>query len=277
VSALLALLALQAAAPAQPAETVITVFVLARGAPAAERRVSRRQPFYQQDLLTESGIRLDLPPAALDAFRNRHDLDDHAPFLLVEWIARTEGSEAPSRHLGWLHCSSRLVTFVGQVNACFRDGDGDGRLDAATTFASNRFPAEGLRFTPLETPIPYRFVPVVRTPHPWSMYTQNNLALTYDLDRATARLNFSVEQNIGLFAEFKPAAVEVDPARLPVTIELAGAQVAVLAWDGRRATVRVDRPMTDQPLRLIGDRQGGRRGWRLEIVDAPLPGAAAPR
>lgn len=273
MSALLALLALQAAVPAQPAETVITVFVLARGAPAAERRAARRQPFYQQDLLPESGIVLDLPPAALDAFRDRHDLDDHAPFLLIEWIARTEGSEAPARHLGWLHCSSRLVTFVGQVNSCFRDSDSDGRIDSATTFASNRFPAEGLRFTPLETPVAYRYVPAERNPHPWSMYTQNNLALVYDLDRATGRLEFSVQQNIGLFAEFRPAAVEVDPAHLPATVELAGAEVTVLAWDGRRATVRVERPMTDRPLRLIGDRQGGRRGWRLEIVDAPLPGA----
>lgn len=273
MSPLFALLAPQAAAPAAPAETVLTVFVLARGAPAAERRAARRQPFHQQDLLTESGIQFDLAPAALDAFRDRHDLDDHAPLILVEWIARAAGSEAPARHLGWLHCSTRLRLGVGQVNACFRDSDADGRIDAVTTFASNRFPTEGLRFTPIE-PVAYRFAPRERNAHPWSMYTQNNLALAYDLDRATNRLRFSVEQNIGLFAEFKPV-VEVDPARLPATIELAGAQVAVLAWDGRRATVRVDRPMTGRPLRLIGDRRGGRRGWQLEIVDAPLPGASA--
>ena len=271
MSALLWLLAAQAAAEAPPVETVLAVHVLARGSPAAERRVSRRQPFHQQDLLPESGIVLDLPAEALDAFRNRHDLDDHAPFFLVEWIAQMPGA---SRHLGWLHCSTRLRLGVGQVNACFRDSDVDGRIDAVTTFASNRFPAEGLRFTPIETPIPYRYVPSERNSHPWSMYTQNNLALAYDFDRATNRLRFSVEQNIGLFAEFKPV-VEVDPARLPATIELAGAQVTVLAGDGRRATVRVDRPMTDRPIRLIADRRGGQRGWRLEIVEVPLPGASA--
>ena len=128
------------------------VWVLTEGRPMAERRAAPRRPFYQQTLLIESnigprgrpvGIAFDLSPQELDALRDRHGMDDHAPWVLLEYYARTKGSDAPARHLSFLHCTFRLVTFVGQVSACLRDGDGDGRLDGAVTIRGGPIPPEG--------------------------------------------------------------------------------------------------------------------------------------
>jgi hypothetical protein len=277
-SPLLALLAVPAGAAAQERREVDNVWVLTEGRPMAERQVARRRPFYQQTLLIESnvgargrpaGIQFDLSPQELDALRDRHDMDDHAPWVLLEYHARGAGSDAPARHLGWLHCSFRLVTFVGQVSTCLRDGDGDGRLDGAVTIPGNRVPPEGLSFAPI-APVAYRYVPRDRA---GSRYPgENHFGLAYDFDQASGRLRFSVELfGPGLPADFKPS-VEVDPARLPATVELGGAALTLLAWDGRRATVRVDRPFPARPVRLIREERGAERGWRFDYVDVPLPG-----
>ena len=275
--------AVAAQAPAEPAapsageqETVLNVRVVAEGAPMAERRVARGRPFHRQSLYLESdlargfGIQFELSPQELDALRDRHDMSGSAPFVLAEWIARTPGSAAPSRHLAFLHCSLRLVTFVGAVSTCLRDSDDDGRLDGVVTFAMNRFPAEGLRFEPI-APVAYRYVQRERAPLARGRLTEDWLGLAFELDRTSGRLLFYVDLfGPGLHAGFKPS-VEVDPARLPATIELGGAELTVLAWDGRRATVRVDRPFPARPVRLIPDQQGRQRGWRLEYIDEPLP------
>lgn len=215
------------------------------------------------------GVAFDLSPQELDALRDRHDMDDHAPWVLLEHYARTPGSDAPARHLGFLHCTFRLVTFVGQVSACLRDGDGDGRLDGAATVRGGPIPPEGLRFAPI-APVSYRYVPRDRG---WSRYVgENNFGLAYDLDEATGRLVFSIELfGPGLPADFKPS-VAVDPARLPATVELGGAALTLLGWDGRRATLRVDRPFPSRPVRLIPEQRGAQRGWRFDYIDAPLPG-----
>ena len=198
-------------------------------------------------------------------------MDDHAPWVLLEWHARTPGSDAPARHLGFLHCTFRLVTFVGQVSACLRDGDGDGRLDGAATIRGP-IPPEGLRFASI-APVPYRYVPRDRG---WTRYVgENNFGLAYDLDEATGRLVFSIELfGPGLPADFKPS-VAVDPARLPATVELGGAALTLLGWDGRQATIRVDRPFPSRPVRLIREQRGAQRGWRFDYIDAPLPGVRA--
>ncbi len=273
-----AALAAPAGAAAQERQQVENVWVLTEGRPMAERQVARRRPFYRQTLLIESGdgrqpagIQVDLSPQELDALRDRHDMDDHAPWVLLEWYAHMPGSEVPARHLGWLHCSLRLVTFVGQVWACLRDGDGDGRLDGAVTIRGGLIAPEGLRFAPI-APVSYRYVPRDRG---WSRYPgEYHFGLAYDLDQASGRLLFSIELiGPGLPADFKPN-VAVDPARLPATVELGGAALTVLAWDGRRATVRVDRPFPARPVRLIREERGTQRGWRFDYIDAPLPGAA---
>lgn len=278
---LLALVAFAApaAARAQERQEVRNLWTLAEGAPMAERQVARGRPFYQQPLYVESnlrrgfGIQFDLTPQQLDALRDRHDMDDDQPFILADWLARTPGSDAPPRHLGYLHCSLHLRLGVGVVSVCLRDGDADGRLDGVVTFAANRFPPEGLRFEPI-APVGYRYVPQDRALRGRERWGEDRFGLAYDFDRATGRLVFSIDLfGPGLPAEFKPS-VEVDPGHLPATVELGGAQLTVLAWDGRRATVRVDRPFPARLLRLIDEQRGSQRGWHPEEVNAPLPGAA---
>jgi hypothetical protein len=266
-----------AGAAAAEAEGLLTVQVLAKGAPGKERRVGRIQPFYRQDLLKQAGIVLKLPPDALKAFRQRHGFEDNDPVMLMEWLALPDGG--PSRHLAYLHCASGGTYGTGAIKACLRDTDSDGRIDSVASVQSRGFPAGGLRFVPIE-PVPYEYLRGERKPLPWSMYIQPGLGLAYNRDRATGKLLFRAQAlAAGLRADLEPF-VEVDPARLPVTIEIAGASVAVLAWDGKRATVRVDRPMTDRPVRVIPREasgllppRGSPKGWRLEIVDAPLPGS----
>jgi hypothetical protein len=272
-----ALLALTLAAPAQAQEPqqVVNVYRVAPGAPVPEQRVpnNRSRFFLQQELIAENavrpgyGIQFDLTPSELDALRNRHDMHDEQPFILAEWIAVPAGGAAP-RHLGFLHCSLRIRTFVGMVGACLRDRDEDGRLDGAATFVAGQIPAEGLQFAPIE-PVGYRYVP---QPAPIAdarrMYDAS-LALSYEFNRRSNRLKFMVNP-VGLpLARFSAPSVEVDPARLPVSIELGGAAVTVLAWDGRRATLRVDRPFPASLVRIFTDGEA----WRLDYYDQPLPGA----
>ncbi len=270
----LALLAVAAQAPAPPEpQQVVNVYTVAAGAPAPERRIQsgRGHFFLQQELIAETavrpgyGIQFDLTPSELDALRNRHDMHDGQPFILAEWIAVPPGGASP-RHLGFLHCSLRIRTFVGMVGACLRDGDDDGRLDSAATIVFGRIPPEGLQFAPID-PVGYRYV---RQPanRPTSQWPDASLALSYQFDRRGNRLRFEVNP-VGLpLAFFSAPQAEVDPAQLPATVELGGAAFTVLAWDGRRATVRVDRPFPASLVRIFVDG----RAWRLDYYDLPLPG-----
>jgi hypothetical protein len=144
---------------------------------------------------------------------------------------------------------------------------------------SRGWPTGGLKFVPIE-PVGYDYVPSERKPAPWSMYVLPGVGLAYRQDKASGKLLFRAQAlGAGLRADLEPF-VEVDPASLPTTIDLAGASLAVLAWDGKRATVRVERPMTERPVRVMPKEptglivSGNPKGWRLEIVDEPLPGAA---
>ena len=270
-----ALLAFVAAAPAlaQEAQQVINVYTVAAGEPSPETRVVRGRFFLQQELVAETGIRrgygiqFELTPGELDALRNRHDMHDEQPFILAEWIAVPAPGAYP-RHLGFLHCSLRIRTFVGMVGACLRDRDEDGRLDSVDTFVAGQIPATGLQFTPID-PVGYHYVrqpPAVRDIR---RSVDASLALSYDFDRRANRLKFMVNP-VGLpLARLTAPGVEVDPAGLPTSIELGGAAFTVLAWDGRRATIRVDRPFPASLVRIFTD--GG--AWRLDYYDRPLPGA----
>ena len=258
-------------------EGLLTVQVLAAGQPDKERRPGPIQPFYRQDLLKEAGIVFTLAPDALEAFKKAHGVEMNDPVMLMEWLALPEGQ--PSRHIAYLHCGRGGLYGTGPIKACFRDSDNDGRIDAVAQVQSRNFPAGGLRFAPIE-PVAYEYRRSERKPLKWSMYVQPGLGLAYRRDKASGKLLFRAQAlAAGLRADLHPF-VEVDPARLPTTIEIAGASLAVLAWDGKRATVRVDRPMTDRPVRVMPDEdpgllpaRGSPKGWRLEIVDVPLPGA----
>lgn len=276
--AALALLALTIPATtlAQARQQVLNVYTVAQGDAGAESRAVRNRPFFVQPLIPEDnlargfGIQFDLTPAALDALRDRHDMDDDQPFILAEWIA-VAGDGVPAQHLGFLHCSLRLRTFVGVVSACLRDSDNDGRLDGAVTFAPSQFPPGGLQFTAIE-PVGYRYARQ-HSPPPRTPYSMGDaLAISYDFARGSGRLRFMVSAPALPLARHTPPTVEVDPARLPATVELGGARLTVLAWDGRRATVRVDRPFPASLVRILTEGSS----WRLEYFDLPLPGDAAP-
>jgi hypothetical protein len=282
LKALLGLAALvpAAAAAVQERQEVINVYVVAPGAPMAARAVPRGRPFYQQPMAVESnlrrgyGIQFDLTPEQLDALRDRHDMDDDQPFILAEWIAPGPTIDAPSRHLGFLHCSLPLRTFVGVVSACLRDADEDGRLDSVVTFASSRFPPEGLQFAPIE-PVGYRYVPQDAPPtRSGAQWGGPALGISYSFERDSGRLRFVVSPFDIIAPSDGAPRVEVDPAHLPATVALAGAELTVLAWDGRRATVRVDRPFPAMPVRIHWDSRDPQGGWRVEYFDLPLPGSA---
>lgn len=268
--------AMPTGAGAAPNEALLTVQVLAKGVPDKERRVGPVQPFYRQDLLTESGIILRLPPDALKAFRTEHDFEDNDPVILMEWLQLDDTQ--PTRHLGYLHCARGGTYGTGPVKVCLRDTDGDGRIDALADVHARNMPASGLSFVPI-APIAYDYVRQDRAPLPWSMYVQPGVGLAYRVDKATGKLLFRAQILAAAIREDVEPFVEVDPTRLPTTVEIAGAKVSVLAWDGKRPTIRIDQPLTDRPLRVIAaggpglPSLHGSKKWRLEIIEAPLPGA----
>jgi hypothetical protein len=71
--------------------------------------------------------------------------------------------------------------------------------------------------------------------------------------------------------------VEVDPASLPTQIEIGDAKLSLIAWDGKRVTLRVDRAL-DGPVLLEPPEDRGSallfgkvKGYRLRIMDIPPP------
>ncbi|HMG46007.1 MAG TPA: hypothetical protein VK614_00905 [Allosphingosinicella sp.] len=279
----LLLLAAQAAAPAQPRQAVLGVEVIGEGAPVAEQRVERRQPFAQQRVILESGIVFDIAPAALDALRERFHLDARHRFVLSEWVAVGPGPGLELRRLGLLHCASRVTW--GTNHTCLRDQDADGRLDGVAVYRNN-IPAEGLSFQPIE-PIPYHYIQAPRSGE--GGYSETSLGFGWDRERDGGRLRFFAQAaGFSYRAEIDPSVI-VDPAQLPATIEIGGAQLTVLSYDGRRPAVRVDRPFPSRPIRLLSlggfsdsgvylSIMGGTgHDWRLEPNDISLPGAPAPR
>lgn len=285
MSPLLWLLAAQAAvsAPAAPVEnqTVMAVEVVTEGEPMAERRVERREPFQVQRVVIEAGIVFDITPAALDALRERYELDRTAPFVLSEWAAIGPEPNLAVRHIGLVHCARRLRYMRSPVKTCLRDGDGDGRLDGAATFRTHDMPGTALRFEPIE-PIPYHYVPAART----GTEGLSEVGLGFGWDRVgdSGRLRFFAQAASNFRAEIDPS-VEVDPAQLPATIEIAGAQLTIISYDGRRSVVRVDRPFPSRLVRLtsmggasdnaaiLSIMGGTGHHWRLEYPDFALPGA----
>ena len=284
MSALLLLLAAQAAAASVPEpQALLSVMVVVEGAPAAEQGVERRTPFAVQRVNLESGLAFDLPPAALRDRLAPYHLDARSLFILTEWLAIGPEPEPALRRLGLLHCGSRVTW--GTNHVCFRDADGDGRLERVAVFRNN-VPAGGLTFDPIE-PIPYHYVQAPRSGEGGT--SDSSLGFGWDRERDTGRLRFFAQVAGGNWrAEVDPPAI-VDPAHLPATVEIAGAQLTVLSYDGRRPVVRVDRPFPPGPTRAMSPGSladfslylsimgGTGHGWRLQANDIVLPGEPAPR
>jgi hypothetical protein len=287
---MLAALGDQASGQPQRWQGVQAVEVLAAGEPMAERRVERARPFHVQHLLREEGVLFDITPAEFEALRDRFDLRRTVPFVLYEWREYESRLEGPpvARHLGYLYCSSRVTW--GTTTTCLRDADSDGRLESVSVFQFYDFPDSGLQFQPIE-PVPYHYVqqPLVPVETSGGNHADAGLVLAWNYEegnRESGRLRFFAQLNALTFgsplnAEIDPQ-VMVDVSRLPATIEVAGAQITIVAWDGRRPTVRVDRPMPARAIRVRPSRNsarlllGGRTDhWTLEEMETPLPGSPA--
>lgn len=277
----LALLALTsaAAATAQPVgtayETVATTQRAEEVPLRPERRVAQERPIIQQSLAEAGGAYLRLPPAEEKAFRERHNMGK-SQLSLTHWLRKEPGG---LRHIGWLYCGAHVKMFSGQIASCFRDGDGDGRLDQAAVFNTSKRDSPRIEFTPI-VPAPYEswtWGRVYKGSFP--KHALPYLTIEYDFDEASNRLLFrarAFQVGFGAKLPLQPV-VEVDPASLPTQIEVGDAKLSLLAWDGKRVTVRVDRAL-DGPILLEPPEEGGSalllgkvKGYRLRIMDVPLP------
>lgn len=270
--------AVPAATP--PRQAVLSVQVVAEGAPLPEQRVDRRTPFGVQHLIVESGLVFDVDAAAQTALRERLNVEAQHPFVLSEWVEIGPAPGLALRPLGLLFCSSRVRW--GTFWTCLRDANGDGRIEGSVIYR-NDVPEGGLQFEPLG-PIPYHYVPADRTATADRTFSLG-LGFGWDKVRDSNRLRFFAQVAGGNFRAEADPSVEVDPANLPATIELAGARLTVLSYDGRRPLVRFDRRFPAGVVRLtslggfsdsataLSILGGTGRNWRIEYPGTILPGA----
>jgi len=251
------------------ADSLLRVQVLAERELPAERAIGPNRPFYSQEI-TRDGYLEFIDRNEEKAARRKYDMDMSDLFYLTEWIG-VSSLDGSLQHRGWLYCvrRSRLGT-----EKCFQDADSDGKFDHLTTLDPD-IPTRFLIFLPIE-PIVYRYVPRKREPIGAGSVRQPELSLVYKF--VDGQLQFEAYAYTGLAStvHFGKLAT-VNPQALPATIELAGALVRVVSWDGKRAKLSVQRPMSTSAIRFVAPDNrplvfGSRRGWRLEFVNSRLPG-----
>ena len=229
--------------------------------------------FYAGDAL------FDLPTEEANALRDRLGMEKRAPLFLAHRLHRDP--EGVASHQEWLFCAINARMFKGQALDCFRDSDGDRRFEALAQFEAKSLPL-ALPFTPID-PVPYKLSMTTGiTEKPFERYL-GTLAIKYRLDEVSGRLVFRAEAKTMLIPGLNDTyalepAVEVDPASLPADLELAGAKLRLLGWDGKKLSYQVERGMTRQPI--LFDPPGGEhkvkilgkiKGYTLRIVDAAWP------
>lgn len=232
-----------------------------------------------QGIFYAGDAHFDLPLDEANALRDRLGMEKRAPLFLAHRLHRD--SEGVASHQEWLFCAINARMFKGQALDCFRDSDGDRRFEALAQFEAKRLPL-ALPFQPID-PIPYTLsMTAGMTEKPFERY-MGSLAIKYRLDEASGRLVFRAEAKTMLIPGLNDTyalepAVEVDPASLPAEVELAGAKIRLLGWDGKKLSYAVERGMTRQPM--LFDPPGGEhklkilgkiKGYTLRIVDAQLP------
>lgn len=221
----------------------------------------------------------DLPLEEARALRNRLGMEHRAPLFLAHRLHRD--AEGVASHQEWLFCAINTRMFKSQAIDCFRDADGDRRFEALAQFEAKTLPL-ALPFQPVD-PIPYKLsMTAGMTEKPLNRY-MGSLAIKYRLDEVSGRLVFRAEAKTMLIPGLNDTyalepMVEVDPASLPAELELAGAKLRLLGWDGKKLSYQVERGMTRQPI--LFDPPGGEhklkilgkiKGYTLRIVDAELP------
>ena len=268
--------------PAVPVDHIDTARIIPLSAPMAGpqskapgKELMSHGIFYAGDAL------FDLPLEEANALRDRLGMEKRAPLFLAHRLHRD--AEGVASHQEWLFCAINARMFKGQALDCFRDSDGDGRFEALAQFEAKKLPL-ALAFGPID-PIPYKLSMTAQMEDPPIERAMGNLSIKYRLDETTGRLVFRAEAKTILIPGLNETyalepQIEADPANLPPTIELAGAKLRLLGWDGKKLSYEVERGMTAQPI--LFDPPGGEhklkllgkiKGYTLRIVDAPLPGS----
>jgi hypothetical protein len=219
-------------------------------------------------VILAGGATLGSDPAE-DAFRNRFDLDRHAPLLLSHWLRY--GPNGSRQAIGQAYCAVRLKLLVGQLVDCFRDTDGDGRLDSALSYAPARRAGAKLEFSPI-APVPFTAWKAPDGPSKAVRAAEGDVRIEYEHDSASGRLVFYLRsvQSFGRAEERLEPSLAVDPATLPATISFAGSTLRLVAWDGKRLTLSVDAATAPTPVRVDPPPTGyGRKkgGYRLVTAD----------
>lgn len=227
-------------------QTLIPVQIVEKGEPQKAKTAKPGKPFYFQRRSLAGEAKLLMDVSELDRFRDSNNLDDHAPFAVYEWAdaALTPGGTA--KHRDYVFCSTYLKVGKGVAAACFRDENRDMKFEAVARFEGG-IPTSGLNFAPM-TQVGYRYADAKDYVPPYSMYTVEQLAIGFELDKASGHLHFGIYGGAG----YVPVGeiVDVDPANLPASINIYGAVVEVSAWDGKKANVTVVSPLPQIPVRV---------------------------
>jgi hypothetical protein len=261
------LLVTQSALP-MPPQSLIPIEIVEKGKATKPKAVKPGNPFHFQRRSIAGEAKPVMSEKELGAFRDSYNLDDHAPFAIYEWADAPLMKGGTSKNRDYVFCSIYLKLGKGVAGACFQDKDRNRTLDAAARFEGG-IPASGLAFTAI-TPVPYRYVNNQDYVPPHSMYTVEQMAIGYELDKASGLLHFGIFGGAGYvpIADF----VKVDPASIPTTINVFGATVEVSAWDGKKATVAVTKPLPQIPVRVeLPAFKNGKpvgRGYAVFVDDA---------
>ena len=267
----------QAAGPVEDLDTARIVRELTP--PAGPQSKGPGKELLSQAIYFAGDAYFDLSAEEDKALRERFGMEKRAPLFLAHRLRRD--SEGIPIHQEWLFCAINVRMFKGQALDCFRDSDGDRRFEAIAQF-ENRRAMPVLQFTPID-PIPYRLsMTAGMSDTPLSRYS-GSLAIRYRLDESSGRFVFRSEARTMLIPGLNDTYalepnIEVDPARLPAEVELAGARLRLLGWDGKKLSYEVERIMTGHPI-LIDPPSGKHKlailgkikGYTLRIIETPLP------
>lgn len=266
--------------PAGPVDHLDTARILFPAEPpAGPQSKSPGKELLSQGIFYAGDASFDLPLEEANAIRDRLGMEKRAPLFLAHRLHRD--AEGAAQHQEWLFCAINARMFKGQALDCFRDSDGDRRFEALAQFEAKKLPL-ALPFTPID-PIPYKLsmtAGMEKTPIERAM---GSLAIRYRLDEASGHLLFRAEARTMLIPGLNDTyalepEIDLDPAKLPAEIELAGARLRLLGWDGKKLSYEVERAMTRQPILL--DPPGGEhklkilgkiKGYTLRIVESAMP------
>ncbi len=239
------ILALQASAFIPP-QALVPIHIVEQGAAQKPEGAKPGKPFYFQRLVIAGQAKLLIEGQELDLFRDSYNLDDHAPFAPYDWVDAPVTRGGLSKHRDYVFCSTYLKLGKGVAAACFRDENRDGKFDAVARFEGG-IPAAGLVFSAIK-PVAYQYANNKDYMPPYSMYTVEQLGIGFELDKATGHLQFGIYGGAG----YVPVAetINVDPANLPMSLNVYGATLKVSDWDGKKANVTVINPLPQTPVRI---------------------------